>query len=71
MYESKQSWIVRDNAFNNIQEGKSYWGSIFTDELDKLSEFDQNMVIGSLQAEFGHTFKEFIELLVEESLNSK
>jgi hypothetical protein len=63
--EDKEVYKVINFALLNI--GKvGFYDAIFTDEYGQLEEEDKNMVIGVITGDYGLSFKDFIDFIIEE-----
>lgn len=71
MYENEIAYEIRDKACRSIKLGNGWYKSIFTKEYMTLDEYDKNMITGSIIADLGITFKEFVDTCISEKSESK
>lgn len=59
---NEKFYEIKERIIEDIKSGKWFYESIFTDELNGLDEEDQDLIIASIQADFGLGYKELGEL---------
>jgi hypothetical protein len=66
--ETEPVYKVINYSMLNIKS-LGFYDAIFTDEYEQLEEDDKNMVIGVILGDYGLSFKDFIDLIIEEKSN--